>query len=165
MKRAWFPVVVFALLIASCGQAGNPQELGPAPDFKIQDLQGNILSLADYRGKVLILNFWATWCPPCREEIPDFIEAFNLYKNKGLAIIGLSVDQMSPEDLTSFTVQYKITYPVAFAGSKIIQDYQPGQFIPTTFVIDKQGHIRHKQVGSIAKAQLVSIFEKLVQEK
>ncbi len=165
MKRALTLPGVMLLLLASCGQAGNSQDLGPAPDFKVQDLQGNMLSLADFRGKVVFLNFWATWCPPCREEIPDFSDAFSQYKSAGLVIIGLSVDEMSPEDLTSFAVQRKISYPLAFASPKIIEDYKPGQFIPTTFVIDKQGRIRHKQVGLMEKSLLTSIFERLNKEK
>ncbi len=165
MNRALLLAGVFVFLTGGCGRAANSQDLGPAPDFRVQDLQGNILSLADFRGKVVFLNFWATWCPPCREEIPDFSDAFTQNKSKGLMIIGLSVDEMSPEELTSFAVRNKITYPVAFATSKISEDYKPGQFIPTTFVIDKQGRIRHKQVGLMEKQMLTSIFEKLSKEQ
>jgi peroxiredoxin len=165
MKRELLLGAVFVFLIASCGQAGSPQDLGLAPDFKVQDLQGNTLSLADFRGKIVFLNFWATWCPPCRQEIPDLSDVFNQYKNKGLMIIGLSVDELSPAELTSFAVRNKISYPVAFATSTITEDYKPGQFIPTTFVIDKQGRVRHKQVGLMDKSTLMSIFEKLSKEQ
>jgi thiol-disulfide isomerase/thioredoxin len=93
-----FVIVTLALTIAAvtaaCAQPAKETrtEPVPAPDFSIQDLQGNTLDLASYKGKVLVVNFWATWCPPCRKEIPDFVEAYKELKGEGLEILGLSVD-------------------------------------------------------------------------
>jgi cytochrome c biogenesis protein CcmG/thiol:disulfide interchange protein DsbE len=165
MKRRLGLLGIFILVAMACADAGSRQAQGSAPDFKLQDLQGHILSLGDFRGKVVLLNFWATWCPPCRAEIPDFIEAYNQYKDKGMVIIGLSVDQMSAEDLLSFVAGHKMSYPIAFATQDVIGDYKPGNYIPSTIFIDKQGQIRHKKVGAISKEELLKVFDQLVNEK
>jgi peroxiredoxin len=139
-----------------------------APDFRVTDLKGNSISLSDYRGKVLFLNFWATWCPPCRAEIPDFIEAYAEQKTNGLEILGISLDSKGKAEVTAFVEKYRINYPVVLETrentEKIIDDYQPGQFIPTTIIIDKTGRIRHKQVGVVDKETLLKHFRQLAAE-
>jgi len=164
------PVGALALALLLSGAIGLSPALGQesysdAPSFRVTDLKGKTISLSDYKGKVLFLNFWATWCPPCRAEIPDFVEAYNQYKDKGMVIIGLSVDQMSAEDLLSFVAGHKMSYPIAFATQDVIEDYKPGNYIPSTIFIDKQGQIRHKKVGAISKEELLKVFDQLVNEK
>jgi peroxiredoxin len=136
-----------------------------APNFKLTDLNGRQISLADYKGKVLFLNFWATWCPPCRAEIPDFVEAYAEQKANGLEILGISLDTKGKEIVVSFVDKYKINYPVVLesrqATEKIINDYQPGQYIPATIIIDKSGRIRHKEVGVLDKETLLKHFQRL----
>ncbi|MCX7973138.1 MAG: TlpA family protein disulfide reductase [Candidatus Aminicenantes bacterium] len=136
----------------------------PAPNFKISDLEGKVHTLSDYRGKILLINFWATWCPPCRAEIPDFIEIYATEKDNGLAILGLSVDNLSPQELRDFVRRFKINYPIALATEEIIRDFQPGQYIPTTIFIDKNGQIRYKHVGLLNKDTLLNYFRKLKAE-
>jgi cytochrome c biogenesis protein CcmG/thiol:disulfide interchange protein DsbE len=169
MKRPSALFALLSLVLVTCAQAEKSDfaqnDTAQAPDFSLQDLKGKRISLSDYRGKVLFLNFWATWCPPCRAEIPDFVEVYKEYKNKGMEIIGLSVDEMSEEDLMAFVEKYEIDYPVAFATEKIVGDYEPGQYIPTTIIIDKQGKIRHRYVGLIRKEALIQYFQNLAREK
>lgn len=140
----------------------------PAPDFVLTDLDGRTISLSDYKGKVLFLNFWATWCPPCRAEIPDFIEAYRENKDKGLEIVGISVDTKGKDAVADFVAKYKINYPVVLESrsktQQLIDDYQPGQFIPTTIIIDKEGRIRHKHVGQMDKSDLLRYFQKYAGE-
>jgi len=140
----------------------------PAPDFVLTDLAGRTISLSDYKGKVLFLNFWATWCPPCRAEIPDFIEAYTENRDKGLEILGISVDTKSKAAVAEFVEKYKINYPVVLESrsktQQLIDNYQPGQFIPTTIIIDKQGRIRHKHVGQMDKRELLRYFQKYASE-
>lgn len=141
--------------------AGRAQ---PAPDFSITTLDGQQLSLASLRGKVILVNFWATWCPPCRAEIPDFIEAYNELKDRGLEILGFSVDDLPEAELKSFVVKAKMNYPVALVGQDIVSAFRPGQYIPTSIFIDRSGHLRYKHVGQLAKKDLVRIFEELEKE-
>jgi len=154
---AW--LVLTSVVFAS--RAGYP----PAPEFSVKDLDGKTVSLSDMKGKVVFLNFWATWCPPCREEIPDFVEFYDQNRSRGIEIVGLSVDRLSSDDLQSFVRKNKMSYPVAFATKRILEAYEPGPYIPTTIVIDKQGRIRDKQVGGLNKETLTDWFQKLSSEK
>lgn len=165
MKYASFVLIIAAL--AACGGAmpARPAPVQAAPDFSVKDIEGRTITLAGLKGKVVLVNFWATWCPPCREEIPDFVAFYNENKDRGLEIVGLSVDNMSVAELKPFVTHFKMSYPVAFATSKIIRDFDPGDAIPTTIVIDKKGIIRDKQVGAMDRATLDKLFQKLSAER
>jgi peroxiredoxin len=156
-----FAVVAAAMALAAgtaCAKTAERTAAVPAPNFTITDLQGHVHSLADYKGKVLALNFWATWCPPCRNEIPDFIDAYKDLQADGLEIIGLSVDQLTAADLTDWAKRMGMTYPVALATQKIVTDYEPGEFIPATIIIDGKGLIRYRQSGLMTKDALARLF-------
>ncbi len=153
-------VLAGCLLAAGASCLRGQEENTPAPPFTLKDLQGNTLDLAAYKGKVLVLNFWATWCPPCRAEIPDFIAASTEFRARGLEIIGVSVDQMSAAKLREWVSSVGINYPVAIADGKIVGDYRPGEYIPATIVIDKKGRIRYRHTGAMEKAMLLELFER-----
>jgi cytochrome c biogenesis protein CcmG/thiol:disulfide interchange protein DsbE len=169
MKKFTFILIPLILGFFVCARAEKLDMPGrdypPAPDFTFKDLRGNEISLSDCRDKVVFLNFWATWCPPCREEIPGFIEVNEKYKNRGLVIIGISVDRISPKSVLNFVKKHKITYPVVMSTKKIIKDYTPGNVIPVTIIIDRRGKIRHKLIGYRDKEILENIFLKLMEEK
>ncbi len=131
-----------------------------APDFSLKDLDGENITLADYEGKVVFLNFWATWCPPCRQEIPDFITAYKKNKDKGLVILGVAVSDRE-SSVKNYVEKSKINYPIAMGDMKIVQDYEPGQYIPTTIVIGRDGKIHHKHVGVMSQSQVEKIFQEL----
>ena len=164
MKRIVLAAIGFAVLAAGFFCIGQ-ENLGPAPDFKVEDLQGDTLELSQFADKVLVLNFWATWCPPCQAEIPDFVSSFNRLRSKGLAIIGLSLDRLGADELKAFVAENKMSYPVAFATEKIMTDYQPGQYIPATIVIDKKGVIRHRHTGLMQGKDLEKLYFQLINEK
>ncbi|KAA3611106.1 MAG: TlpA family protein disulfide reductase [Calditrichaeota bacterium] len=144
-------------------QQASQQEAPMAPAFTLQDVDGKKVSLADYKGKVVFLNFWATWCGPCRAEIPHFVELVDKYESEGFAILGISVD--SPNDhkkIPDFMDKYKINYPVLLDDNKTRWDYGGIQSIPTTFVIDREGKALGKIVGARSKEQFEGIIKQVL---
>lgn len=112
-----------------------------APDFTLQTTDGKILKLSDYKGKVVIIDFWATWCGPCRKGIPDLIQLKKKYGSKGFEIIGVSVDSDTKEEVIPFMKKNGINYPVVYGNQNVTQQYGGVRAIPTSFVIDKKGKI------------------------
>jgi peroxiredoxin len=169
MRKSVLFIIPFVLIFLSCANSGvteNPGKDYPlAPDFTLEDLYGNEISLSDYKDKIVFLNFWATWCGPCRHEIPGFLEIYKQYKSQGMEIIGVSVDRTGTASVLNFARQYEISYPVVMSTQKLERDYKPGRFIPTTFVINKKGQIRHKHVGFMDKRSLKNYFLELEAEE
>ncbi|MEE9165983.1 MAG: TlpA disulfide reductase family protein [Candidatus Neomarinimicrobiota bacterium] len=117
-----------------------------APDFTLTDLEGDSVSLSDFKGKVVILNFWATWCAPCREEIPGFIDLQTKYEDD-IVILGISVDEDGSEVVPRFVERFGVNYPVLYASAKVISDYGGITGIPTSFVLDRDLLIQRLYVG------------------
>jgi peroxiredoxin len=155
------PAVLVLILLVSVSAACSQNNHPAAPDFTLKDLNGNEISLSDYEGKVLFINFWATWCPPCRAEIPDFIEVYDEYKDQGLEILGVSVDDISPDKVLRFVKANEINYPIVMYTMNLINDYKPGRGIPATIIIDKMGRLRHRQIGMMSKEMVLHFFKEL----
>jgi thiol-disulfide isomerase/thioredoxin len=130
-----------------------------APKFSLTDISGQKLTLDDYKGKVILLDFWATWCGPCRIEIPGFVELQKRYRDQGLAVIGISMDD-GPEPVKDFYKQFNMNYPVAVGDEKLAEMYGGILGLPTTMLIGRDGRIYAKHVG----ATDLSVFESEIKE-
>lgn len=131
----------------------NTSSLQPAAMFVLQKTDGNMLNLADYKGKVVILDFWATWCPPCRKGIPDLIEIKKQY-GEDFEIVGVSVDTDTKPDVPGFIEEYGINYPVVYGNMGVYNQYGGIRSIPTAFIINQEGQIFKKYVGLVPKETL-----------
>jgi cytochrome c biogenesis protein CcmG/thiol:disulfide interchange protein DsbE len=127
-------------------QSGKTATYPVAPDFSVNDLSGQTLALSRYRGQVVLLNFWATWCTPCRSEIPRFVDLQNKYGRQGLQILGISLDD-DPRPVPGFYQQSKMNYPVAIGDAKLAEQYGGVLGLPVSFVIGRDGRIYAKHVG------------------
>ena len=174
-QRAFWKWIVGALLIGGAfffiervgpvrpaqSQRSEQQRTGSeAPQFTLSGVHGETIALSAYRGKVVVLDFWAPWCPPCRQEIPDFIALQNAYASKGLQVIGVGLDK--PQNIASFEVQEGINYPVALGNNDVADLYGGVDGIPTTFIIDRQGNIRRKFVGYTDKGTFENEIKRLL---
>ena len=137
----------------------------PAPDFTLEDLNGNTIKLSDYKGKVVVLNFWATWCPPCRKEIPDFNELQKQYGDKGLQFIGVALDEEGMPKVKKWVAANPVDYPVVVGDVNIRKAYGEMNAIPVTLLIDRQGIIRTRYVGMRQKAIVESMIAPLLSER
>lgn len=144
---------------------GNGERAGenaPAPDFMVYDLENKPVKLADFKGKVVILDFWATWCPPCLEEIPHFKKLHQQYSGQGLVILGVSLDEAGRDHVKEFMKENSIPYPIAMSNDKIVEDFGGIRGIPTTFVIDRDGKIVSKLVGYHDLEEFESLIKKVL---
>ena len=144
--------------LAQAGKLAAEGEL--APDFTLSRIDGGEVTLSELRGKVVILDFWATWCPPCVKGIPEFVELYNEYKAQGLDVIGISVDR-GPSPVQKFVAKNNVNYPVVMADRKVADAYQPA-YIPTTYILDRDGKIVTKVVGYNPKSFFVSEIKGLL---
>ena len=118
-----------------------------APAWTLKDLDGKSVSLADFKGKVVVLDIWATWCPPCRAEIPHFVELQNEWKDKDVTIVGMSLDSTGAADVAKFAQDNGMNYPIIMGDEATATAYGADQGIPTTVVIDKKGNIVATHLG------------------
>ena len=124
-----------------------------APDFTLSDLNGDEVQLSDYRGKVLLLNFWATWCPPCQQEIPMFIEVYEELKDEDFVILAVSIGE-GKEKVSGFVSEKGMTFPVLLDSSKDVARRYLVRAIPTSVVIDRDGVVQRIVVGMMHESQL-----------
>lgn len=143
---------------------GSASSHSAAPDFSLTDLNGQPLNLATYRGKVVLLDFWATWCVPCRSEIPHFVQFQNDYRDQGFQVIGVSMDD-DAKPVVPFYQQFKMNYPVALGNEKLAESYGGILGLPVTFLIDRNGRIAAKYVGAVDISTIENAVKALLQQK
>jgi cytochrome c biogenesis protein CcmG/thiol:disulfide interchange protein DsbE len=150
MKNA----LAVAVLLGGIAALGVAQ--AKAPNFSLKTAEGQVVELAKFQGKAVVVNFWATWCGPCRSEIPGMLEVYGKYREKGVEIIGVSLDQGGFKDVTPFVKRFNITYPVVVGNEAVVDAYGGVNSIPTTFFVDRKGNVVKKHVGYMSKEE----FEK-----
>lgn len=136
-----------------------------APAFELTTLQGQRVSLEAYRGQVVLVNFWATWCPPCRVEMPGFQRVYDERKDRGFVILGLSTDATGSGRVAEFLRERGITYPVAMATGRVVRDFGGANTLPASFLIDHEGRIRHQVTGIFASIALEQAVDRLLAER
>ena len=162
-KAILFVLFTFVLSVMTGSLFGGEQIPFDAPPFTLTDFDGQSHTLSGYKNKVVFINFWATWCGPCKKELPHFNAAYEEYGNDGLVIIGVSLDRRE-ELVRRFLQRTPLSYPVTMATRQFMKNYQPGNAIPVTIVIDKRGKIRKRYVGYMDEKTLIAAFKELNEE-
>jgi len=181
-KSSWFRfrvgayvviAAVFAFLAFSsnkseaeepAGSAAQLSFLGTAPEWSLVDMDGAPISAESLKGKVVVVDFWATWCPPCIEEIPGYVSLQKQYENDGLVIVGISLDRGKDAEkkVRDFAAKHQINYPLALGDSDTVAAFGSIagsiQAIPTTFLIDRTGNVIHHKVGSMKTADYEQVI-------
>ncbi|MBI2687523.1 MAG: TlpA family protein disulfide reductase [Acidobacteria bacterium] len=134
----------------------------PAPDFALKDADGKVVKLSDYKGKVVLLNFWATWCGPCKIEIPWFVEFEQSYRDKGFAVLGVAMDEEGWSAVKPFLAEHKVNYRMVIGDDMTAQKYGGVDSLPTSFVIDREGRTAAVHVGLVSKKDYRNDIEQLL---
>lgn len=129
-----------------------PATVKAAPAWELQDLDGRPVKSTDFKGKVVVLDFWATWCPPCREEIPGFVKLQKKYEAQGLVIVGIALDDGGAATVKKFAQKSGINYPVLMGNDRVSQAFGGIEALPTTFILDREGKIAGRHIG-LTKAE------------
>lgn len=150
------------LITVACGRPEDPAATLPvlraAPVWTLKAVDGREVRSGDFKGKVVLVDFWATWCPPCRKEMPEYEALHKKYAERGLVILGLSLDELEPVEVKRFGETMKVSYPLIMADAEVAEAFGGIQGLPTAFLIDREGNIRHVKVGLSDMAA----YEKLI---
>src|SRR4028118_2108873 len=151
---------VFVLVLVALPHSASGQEV-KSPSLTLKSIEGRTVRLSDYRGQVVLVNFWATWCPPCRAEIPDLVRLQREYGKDGLQIIGVTYPPEQPEHVRKFTRRLKVNYPIVLGTRATKAGFSPDETLPLTVIIDREGKIR----GTIAGIVLPEEFNVKIDRK
>lgn len=154
-----FAVISLAVILAGCARANVDNGFVPArrpfPEFRLNSMDGSDLDSKELRGKVVLINFWASWCGPCLMETPRLVELKKEYAHTGFEIVGIAIDPENKEEILDFVRDLKVNYPVVYSDQKI--EREAGILgTPTSFLLDRNGNIVHKHMGVVAKEVLAA---------
>jgi peroxiredoxin len=177
VKRDPVVIIVVAMVVAlmlvfgfklarrssQSASAGDVQmKSGIAPDFTLQSLDGKTVRLSDFRGKPVVLNFWATWCGPCKIEMPWFVDLQKQYGPAGLQFLGVAMDDASTKDIAEFAESMKVNYPILIGKDTVGDAYGGVQFLPETFFIDRDGKVVDKVFGLKGRGEIEDAIKKIL---
>jgi cytochrome c biogenesis protein CcmG, thiol:disulfide interchange protein DsbE len=145
---------------AALGFGGSNE---PAPPFALRSLDGDTISLEELRGQVVLVNFWASWCPPCRIEMPGFERIYRERAREGFTIVGIATDVFAEQRIRAFIAEHDITYPILLADPRVIRDYGGINALPESFLLDRQGRIRHRVIGFFAEPALRAAVNRMLE--
>lgn len=154
----------FIALLAYQTYHKTPRGSGSWREIPLATLDGGMVALGDFAGKILIVDFWATWCPPCKKEIPGFIRLYDRYKNRGVEIVGLVLESGPAPSVRQFVAANRINYHVFQGNREIVEAFGGIQGYPTTFIIDRGGTVRQRFVGYRPESVFEDVLEKLLAE-
>lgn len=176
-KYSSVATVLVSVLLMTCGSfaqtqsstetspkntpADTTKEYKEAPDFSLKTMKGETFTLSDHEGKVVVINIWATWCGPCRKEIPEFIKMQRDMRDQGVLFVGVSVDEEGWEAVRPYAQKMDINYPVVIDDGSVFEGYGPFRLIPTSYIINKKGQVEYVVPGMINEEKLKPILEKL----
>lgn len=153
VKNLFTAVVVILALLPGCTSKEKEEASGTVPDFTLQDLSGKKVTLSGQKGSVVLLEFWATWCPPCRASVPGIERLHEAYGGKGLKVLAVSLDEGGVDKVKEFVTEHKITYTVLKGTDEVSTKYRV-RMIPATYLLDKQGVIRKQYLGMVNDEEL-----------
>lgn len=158
MSKRTLVILGAALWLASCSSEPSAKaavkptkDRKKAPEFTLKDAAGKPVKLSDYKGKVVLLNFWATWCGPCKLEIPWFIEFEQTYRDKGFAVLGVSMDEEGWDIVRPYIAKAKVNYRILLGDDMVAQLYDGVDSLPMSFIVDRLGRIAGVHVGLVSK--------------
>ena len=155
-------VLILAMLLALCVSISGQTEPKPTA-LTLRTLQGRKFNLRQYRGKVVLLNFWATWCPPCRAEMPDLIKMQREYGSKGLQVIGITYPPQEAAEVRQFIRKLKVNYPIALGTTETKTLFSQAEVLPLTVVIDRRGNVRDLIEGILLPKEFEQMIKPLLQ--
>ena len=165
IKKSHLLISLFLLLILfHCGKGSHNGNPNPGFDFNLPDLDGKVHSMKEFRGQVLVVNFWATWCPPCSEEVSKLNDIFDRYKNKGVQVIGIALDKDSLELVAPFVERNKIAYPILVGNQQVLANLKNFKGVPTTILFDQERKIHKRFDGSFDLEQLEESLQLLLED-
>ena len=126
----------------------------PAPDFSLASVDGKTVKLSEFRGKAVLLNFWATWCEPCKVEMPWFIQLQQQYGSQGLQVVGVAMDDSSPKDISEFAQKMGVNYPIAIGKEAVGDQYGGIPYLPSTFYIGRDGKVIDRVYGLVSRSEI-----------
>ena len=154
--------ILFAALVIGCARASVLGQESTAPQFKLKDLNGRTVRLSDYRGKVVLINFWATWCPPCRAEMPDLIRLQREHARQGLQIIGITYPPENRTRVRRFARSLKVNYPIVLGSRQLKARFSSEEALPLTVVIDREGKVNEIISGILLRQEFDEKIKPLI---